>query len=120
MDNMKIIAVRMRRIRTIREMTREELRNKTGISTETIRKYEEAEIANINKVQLCKIASALGISVQYLLDIELPAYYIEDSEDAVRRILGNQIHMCLDKYEKLDDATKRMVQENIDVLLKYA
>lgn len=120
MDNIKIIAVRMRRIRTIREMTREELRNKTGISTETIRKYEEAEIANINKVQLCKIASALGVSLQYLLDIDLPSYYTSDSDEAIRYKLGKQIRDNLDEYELLNDTMKTIVKKNIDVLLKYA
>lgn len=117
---MKIIAVRMRRIRTIREMTREELRNKTGISTETIRKYEDAEIANINKAQLCKIANALGVSLQYLLDIDLPSYCIDDSERAIKYRLSRQIRESIDEYEKLSDEMKQMAKDNIDVLLKYA
>lgn len=117
---MNITAVRLRRTRRLKGMSQQELADKIGVSKATICRYERGKVENIKKGVLVKIAAELGVSYAYLLDIDLPAYYIEDSEESINRILSNQIHMCLDEYEKLDDATKRMVQENIDVLLKYA
>lgn len=117
---MNITAVRLRRTRKLKGMSQQELADKVGVSKATICRYERGKTENIKKGVLVKIAAELGVNYAYLLDIDLPACYIEDSEESVNRILSNQIHMCLDEYEKLDDNMKQMVKDNIDVLLKYA
>ena len=119
--NMNITAVRLRRTRRLKGMSQQELADKIGVSKATICRYERGKVENIKKGVLAKIATELGVSYQYLLDIDLPSYYIEDDEDAeIERIIGNKIHEYLDNYEKMDEQGRKMIRENIDVLLKYA
>ena len=119
--NMNITAVRLRRTRRLKSMSQQELADKVGVSKATICRYERGKVENIKKGVLAKIAAELGVSYQYLLDIDLPAYYVEDDENAkIERIIGNKIHEYLDNYEKMDEQGRRMIRENIDVLLKYA
>lgn len=118
---MNITAVRLRRTRRLKSMSQQELADKVGVSKATICRYERGKVENIKKGVLAKIAAELGVSYQYLLDIDLPAYYVEDDENAkIERIIGNKIHEYLDNYEKMDEQGRRMIRENIDVLLKYA
>lgn len=118
---MNITAVRLRRTRRLKGISQQELADKVGVSKATICRYERGKVENIKKCVLAKIAAELGVSYQYLLDIDLPSYYIEDDEDAkIERIIGNKIHEYLDNYEKMDEQGRKMIRENIDVLLKYA
>lgn len=120
-NNINITCVRIRRTRKLRGISQQELADRVGISKSSICRYEKGHIENIKKGVLVKIAAELGVSYQYLLDIDLPAYYVEDNEEAyIENRLSNQIRKSLDEYEKLDDNVKQMVRDNIDVLLKYA
>lgn len=121
MNNLNITKIRIRKIRKLRNITQQELAESIGVSKSTISKYESGNITNIKIDTLNKIADVLGVSIAYLLDVDLPAYYIENEEDIkIHRKIGKEVRGYIENYENLDEKGKTMLRENIDVLLKYA
>lgn len=118
-NNINIIAIRIRRTRVLRNLTQQELANKAGIKQSILEEYESGSIKNINKITISKIAKALGTNLEYLLDIDLPPYHIGEDYYGKRR-LSRDIRKSLNEYDLLDERGKKMLHENLDLLLKYA
>lgn len=116
---MNITAVRIRRTRKLKGLTQQELADRVGISKSTICKYEKGKIETIKKSTLCKIAAELGCSYSYLVDVDLPALYVESNEEKIERVLREKIYGYLNDYESFDEQGKRMIEEHIDALLQY-
>lgn len=118
-NNINITAVRIRRTRKLKGLTQQELADRVGISKSTICKYEKGKIETIKKNTLCKIAAELGCSYAYLIDIDLPAFYTENSEERVEKMLREKIYGYLNDYESFDEQGKQMIERHIDALLQF-
>lgn len=66
MLNPKEIGARIKGLRTLKEMTLEEVASKLQVSRSTILRYERGEFERIKLPVLLAIANALGVSPEYL------------------------------------------------------
>lgn len=66
MLNPKEIGTRIKGLRTLKEMTLEEVASKLQVSRSTILRYERGEFERIKLPVLLGIANALGVSPEYL------------------------------------------------------
>ena len=62
------IGEKIKRLRTEKGMTLEELGNKVGVGKSTVRKWENGIIANMKRDKIQKLADALDIPVWELMD----------------------------------------------------
>lgn len=67
MDNMGML---IKKLRTEKGMTLEELGNKVGVGKSTVRKWENGMIANMRRDKISKVAVALNVSPAYLMGWE--------------------------------------------------
>ena len=70
MLNPKEIGARIKGLRTLKEMTLEEIASKLRVSRSTILRYERGEFERIKLPVLLGIANALGVSPEYLCSEE--------------------------------------------------
>lgn len=119
MNNINITAVRLRRTRRLKGMTQQELADKVGLSKSTISKYEKGSIVNIKKNVLYKMASALGVSYAYLLDVNMPSFYSKDIDSEVETMLKAKIYEYLDNYESLNEQGQQALDKHINAFLQY-
>ena len=74
------IGTRIKNRRQEMHMTLEDLSRKTGVSRQTIFRYESGEIKNIPSDKIEAIASALVVSPAYIMgwkEEEAPSYYLD-------------------------------------------
>ena len=64
---MENIGERIKRLRSKKNMTLEELGNQVGVGKSTVRKWETGMIANMRRDKIAKLADALDVSPAYLM-----------------------------------------------------
>ena len=95
------VGERIKKIRTEKDMQQIDLAVKSGISKQTLYKYENNIVTNIPLSTITKIAKALNVSEAIIMGWE-------DTEDFTDDMVLEEIEL-LDMYRKLKDDEKQSV-----------
>lgn len=98
------IGLRIKKYRTVRGLSQEELAGRAGLSTVTISNVENA-VNGTSIFNLLKIAEALDVLVTKLIFGELDGN-------------GEQLHEIFMKAAKLDDAKKDLITNIVNQIIK--
>lgn len=82
-----VVGWNIRRIRLGQGLTQEELAERTGTSSDTIKRYESGTYEGMQLVMVCHIAEALGSSLHSLLpppQNRSPEQLLEEAEALIR------------------------------------
>ena len=79
---------RIKQYRIMREMSQQELADKTGISKRSISRLEQGESVQLNNLFLILIALALGDNIELLVpdQAKRPSFYLEKTEKITKRV----------------------------------
>ncbi|MCQ2400677.1 MAG: helix-turn-helix domain-containing protein [Lachnospiraceae bacterium] len=136
------IGLRIKSLRTERDMTLEELGNKVGVGKSTVRKWENGMIANMRRDKIAVLANALNCSPAYLMgwtDDPLPnsvlcaggklpeadikyheavAYTIRKLEELATLKDAQNLNHLVQLYDRLDDIDKGKIIERMETMLE--
>ena len=79
---------RIKQYRIMREMSQQELADKTGISKRSISRLEQGESVQLNNLFLILIALDLGDNIELLVpdQAKRPSFYLEKTEKITKRV----------------------------------
>ena len=87
-EYIKELGRRIKHYRIMREMSQQELADKTGISKRSISRLEQGESVQLNSLFLLLIALDLGDNIELLVpdQTKRPSFYLEKSENVLKRV----------------------------------
>ncbi len=90
-EYIKELGKRIKYYRIMREMSQQELADKTGISKRSISRLEQGESIQLNSLFIILIALDLGDNIELLVpdQTKRPSYYLEKSENTAKRVRRN-------------------------------
>jgi transcriptional regulator with XRE-family HTH domain len=97
-------------------MTLEELGNLVGVGKSTVRKWENGMINDMRRSNIIKLANALGVSVNYLMDWEPRQEETEKGELIGTVMKDNATITMIESYYSLSDADKSAIRQIIHSL----
>lgn len=109
------IGEKIKRARTIKKMTQEELGKIVGVQKSAIAKYESGRVVNIKRSTLQKIASALDLRISELIFDGSPK---EAASFHVKVISDLELMDSLKNYYKLTPDNQKIVRDLIRNLVK--
>ena len=79
---------RIKQYRIMREMSQQELADKTGISKRSISRLEQGESVQLNNLFLILITLDLGDNIELLVpdQAKRPSFYLEKTEKITKRV----------------------------------
>ena len=79
---------KIKHYRIMREMSQQELADKTGISKRSISRLEQGESVQLNSLFTILIALGLGDNIDLLVpdQAKRPSFYLEKTENIARRV----------------------------------
>lgn len=98
----------IKRLRTEKNMTLEEVGKKISVSKQTVQRYESGIIPNIPYDKIIALADLFNCTPSYLMGWESEQEYIDGAEEA----------KLVKKYSRLSKANKQAVMTLIDNLLE--
>lgn len=119
-----IIGERIKYLRTLAEMSQEELGNRIGVQRAAINKYEKGSVTNIPIVTIEKIAQTFDVSPTYLVgwdNIESNPLAAEVKIlKGVKRFYGKDTVEVIEIYTQLNPTGKKRVLQHLeDMRLLY-
>ena len=122
MDN--LIGERIKYLRTLADMSQEELGNRVGVQRAAINKYEKGSVTNIPIATIEKIAMIFNVSPTYIVgwdNIEVNPLSVEVKVlQGVKRFYGDKAVELIESYVHLTPAgKKRLLQYAEDMSLIY-
>ena len=134
---MENIGERIKRLRSKKNMTLEELGNQVGVGKSTVRKWETGMIANMRRDKIAKLADALDVSPAYLMGWKDNSTEAKMSDDFYKKIFSKNLryYMDLNQKEQIDiindlgfnkssvstwcNGTRLPRMDKVDALAKY-
>jgi transcriptional regulator with XRE-family HTH domain len=122
MDN--IIGERIKYLRTLADMSQEELGNRVGVQRAAINKYEKGSVTNIPIATIEKIANIFNVSPTYIVgwdSLEINPLSAEVKVlQGVKHFYGKDTVEIIEIYSQLNPAgRKRVIQYLDEVSLIY-
>jgi transcriptional regulator with XRE-family HTH domain len=122
MDN--LIGERIKYLRTLADMSQEELGNRVGVQRAAINKYEKGSVTNIPIATIEKIAYIFNVSPTYIVgwdNLEVNPLSVEVKVlQGVKKFYGNHTVELIELYTQLNPTgKKRLVQYAEDMSLIY-
>lgn len=119
-----IIGERIKYLRTLADMSQEELGNRVGVQRAAINKYEKGSVTNIPIATIEKIAQTFDVSPTYLVgwdNIESSPLAAEVKIlQGVKRFYGKDTVEVIEIYTQLNlTGKKRVIQHLEDMRLLY-
>lgn len=113
-----IIGERIKYLRTLADMSQEELGNRVGVQRAAINKYEKGSVTNIPIATIEKIATVFDVSPTYLVgwnDAELNTLSAEVKIlQGVKKYYGSQTVELIESYVNLTPIGKKRVFQYIE------
>ena len=87
-EYIKELGRRIKYYRIMREMSQQELADKTGISKRSISRLEQGESVQLNSLFMILIALDLGDNIELLVpdQTKRPSFYLETPENITKRV----------------------------------
>ncbi len=87
-EYIKELGRRIKNYRVMREMSQQELADKTGISKRSISRLEQGDSVQLNSFFMILIALDLGDNIELLVpdQTKRPSYYLEKPENIAKRV----------------------------------
>jgi len=115
---MSIIGENLKKLRTSRKLTIEQLSKQSNVGKSTISELETGKAKNPKTDTLLKIADALGVKLEDLTSMEVEKeYIITDIEDAMSLILSQENLML--NGEVLTSDAKIQLANSIKMALEF-
>jgi repressor LexA len=111
--DMNIFAVRLKAIRTERNVSARELAEAVGVNKATIHHYERAEFKSIKTPTLMAIAEYLQVNPDYLIGASDSKHTIKDAEADIT----DDEKMLLELFRRVPVESQQMVLDMIRVAL---
>lgn len=109
---------RIKELRTLAEMSQEELGRRVGVQRAAINKYEKGTVENIPLHTIEKIAKIFDVSPTYIVgwngDEGNPLAVEVKVIQGVKRFYGKDSVDVLETYTNLDDNGKKRVRQYLD------
>lgn len=115
--DMNIFAVRLKAIRTERNVSARELAEAAGVNKATIHHYERAEFKSIKTPTLMAIAEYLQVNPDYLIGASDNKHTIKEAEGLLADITDAEKSL-LELFKRVPVENQQMVLDMIRVALK--
>lgn len=113
-----IIGERIKYLRTLADMSQEELGNRVGVQRAAINKYEKGSVTNVPIATIEKIATIFNVSPTYIVgwdNIEVNPLSAEVKVlQGVKRFYGGDVVEVIEIYTQLNPAGKKRVLQYLD------
>ena len=113
-----IIGERIKYLRTLADMSQEELGNRVGVQRAAINKYEKGSVTNIPISTIEKIAVVFDVSPTYLVgwdNIEVNPLSAEVKVlQGVKQFYGGDVIEIIEQYVHLNSIGKKRVLQYLD------
>ena len=113
-----IIGERIKYLRTLADMSQEELGNRVGVQRAAVNKYEKGLVTNIPIATIEKIAQVFDVSPTYIVgwdNIESNPLAAEVKVlNGVKRFYGKDTVEVIEIYTQLNSAGKKRVLQHLD------
>lgn len=107
----------IRKARTEKGMTQEELAEKVGVKKSAVAKWENGRVSEIKRSNLKKLADALGMNPNQLLgDIERDPVGV--AHELADIYLDPALRSMIAEYQSLSDKKQAQVREYVHLLAK--
>jgi transcriptional regulator with XRE-family HTH domain len=120
--DMSEIGERIKYLRSLHQMSQEELGLRVGVQRAAINKYETGVVVNIPIHTIEKLASVLDVSPTYLVGWDEPNSNGLSAEvkvlRGVHRFYGNEAVQLLEDYVSLNENGRELLSKWVDVLSK--
>lgn len=113
-----IIGERIKYLRTLADMSQEELGNRVGVQRAAINKYEKGSVTNVPIATIEKIATIFNVSPTYIVgwdNIEVNPLSAEVKVlQGVKRFYGGDTVEIIESYVQLNSIGKKRVLQYLD------
>ncbi len=113
-----IIGERIKYLRTLADMSQEELGNRVGVQRAAINKYEKGIVTNIPIATIEKIAYTFDVSPTYIVgwdNVEANALSAEVKVlQGVKRFYGSNVVEIIEIYTQLNPTGKKRVLQHLE------
>lgn len=104
---MENIGERIKRLRSKKNMTLEELGNQVGVGKSTVRKWETGMIANMRRDKIAKLADALDVSPAYLMGWKDNSMESNQTASSLTHCQTKDEESLVLSYRELNDINKK-------------
>ena len=106
------MAQRIKKLRSEKGLTLEQVANIVGVGKSTVRKWETGMIANMKRDKIASLAKALGTTPEYLMGWD------ENKNSSDERELTEGERQMLDLFKLVPEEQQSLVMEMIRAALK--
>ena len=104
------MAQRIQECRKKLDLTQEELGEKLGLQKSAITKYEKGRVTNIKRETIHLMSKLFNVNPTWLMGFDVPIK--NEEKDEVKTAARDK--KVFDKYSKLDEAKRKIVEALID------